>query len=316
MRILITGACGFVGHHLAKHLLSTTSSAELHGTVLPGLPYKTQPDMVFHELDLKNVRQVDKLVADLRPEYIYHLAAQAFVPRSFEAPWETLENNIRSQLNIILACLKIQIAPHILIISSAEIYGPASIDELPLTEESRLRPTSPYSVSKIAQDMMGLQYYHSHNLPIMRARAFNHIGPGQNARFVAPDFASQVARIEANMQPPVIHVGDLTAERDFTDVRDIVRAYRIIIEKGTPGEVYNVCTGETHSIQSILDRLIRLSASTIEVVVDPSRLRPTSIPVLVGDNSRLRNATGWQPQIPIDQTLADVLEDCRCRIRQ
>jgi GDP-4-dehydro-6-deoxy-D-mannose reductase len=203
-----------------------------------------------------------------------------------------------------------------LIVSSAEIYGPVNVEDLPVTEDAPLRPTSPYSVSKIAQDMLGLQYFLSHNIPIFRVRAFNHIGPGQNQRFVAPDFALQIARIEAGQVLPVIAVGDLTAQRDFTDVRDIVRAYRMIVEHGNPGDVYNVCSGKARSIQSLLDRLLVHSTARISVEVDPDRLRPASLPILLGDNTRLRKATGWQPRIAFDQTLRDVLDDCRQRIRQ
>jgi GDP-4-dehydro-6-deoxy-D-mannose reductase len=245
--ILITGASGFVGHHLAQYLLKSDPETDICGTTLPGLPYKPQTGIAFYEIDLKNASQVDALVKERRPDRVYHLAAQAFVPRSFEEPWETLENNILAQLNVIQACLRAGIKPRMLIVSSAEIYGPVNPEELPVSEDAGLRPTSPYSVSKIAQDMLGLQYYLSHDFPIFRARAFNHIGPGQNQRFVAPDFALQIARIEAGQIPSVIAVGDLTAQRDFTDVRDIVRAYQMIVESGNPGDVYNVCTARHES---------------------------------------------------------------------
>lgn len=312
MRILITGAGGFVGGHLSDHLLKTIPDAELHGTVLPGEEAVSHAEL--HAIDLKDEHAVNTLIEQLRPDYIFHLAAQAFVPRSFIAPWETLENNIRAQLNVIQACLAADIRPRILVVSSAEIYGTVSPDELPLTEDAELRPTSPYSVSKIAQDMLALQYYISHNLPIMRARPFNHFGPGQRESFVAPSFASQIARIEAGQQLPQLNVGDLTAQRDFTDVRDIVRAYRLIVEHGKPGEVYNIASGQARSIQSLLDGLMKHSRTDIEVIIDPERLRPSSIPILQGDASRLHAATGWRPLIPFEQTLADVLNDCRQRV--
>ena len=315
MRILITGASGFVGRHLAQHLLESNPGTDIRGTTLPDLPYELQTDVTFFEVDLKNADQVDMLVKEYCPDHVYHLAAQAFVPRSFEAPWETLENNILAQLNVIQACLRAEIKPRMLIVSSAEIYGPVEPEQLPLAEDASLRPTSPYSVSKIAQDMLGLQYHLSHDFPIIRARAFNHIGPGQDQRFVAPDFALQIARIEVGQAPSVMAVGDLAAQRDFTDVRDIVRAYRMIVENGCPGDVYNVCSGKTYSIQSLLDTLLEYSTAKISVVVDQNRLRPASLPVLRGDSTRLRNATGWQPQISFEQTLYDVLEDCRQRIQ-
>jgi GDP-4-dehydro-6-deoxy-D-mannose reductase len=164
--------------------------------------------------------------------------------------------------------------------------------------------------------MLGLQYYLSHRMPIMRARAFNHLGPGQNQRFVAPDFAMQISRIEAGQQPPEIYVGDLSAQRDFTDVRDVVRAYCLIMERGVPGEVYNVASGKAYSIQMLLETLLKHSSANIRVVVDSARIRPTEIPVLRGDATRLYKATGWQPQISFEQTLLDVLNDCRERVQQ
>ena len=235
MRVLITGAGGFVGRHLSARLGSVQPRARLIGTTLA-------PDETVHEsvndlywIDLKDYAKVHKLLAKCRPDAIYHLAAQAFVPRSFEYPWETLENNIRAQLNLIRACLELEIRPRILIVSSAEIYGASQPEQLPLDEDTAIRPTNPYSVSKVAQDMLGLQYFLSHNLPIMRARPFNHIGPGQNERFVAPAFARQIASIEESQAEAVIYVGNLESKRDFTDVRDIVRAYQTDCGKRTAG---------------------------------------------------------------------------------
>jgi GDP-4-dehydro-6-deoxy-D-mannose reductase len=187
---------------------------------------------------------------------------------------------------------------------------------VPISEDAPLRPSSPYSVSKAAQDLLGLQYFLSHQFPVLRARAFNHIGPGQSDRFVAPAFAIQIARIESGQQVPTLYVGDLSDRRDFTDVRDIVRAYALIMERGTPGEVYNVASGEARSIQSLLDTLLKHTTARIDVQVDPQRLRPSRIPILQGDCARLKNATGWQPVIPFEQTLRDVLEDCRQRVTQ
>ena len=313
LQVLITGAGGFVGNHLAAHLGRTQANIRLFGTTL--FPSESVHPAVSEnrQIDLKNYAQVRKLLADCRPDAIYHLAAQAFVPRSFEAPWETLENNIRSQLNIIRACLELELRPRTLIVSSAEIYGEVSSDQLPLDEETAIRPTNPYSVSKVAQDMLGLQYYLSHSLPIMRARPFNHIGPGQNGRFVAPAFAMQIASIEEGRRETVIFVGNLAAKRDFTDVRDIVRAYSMIVDKGEPGEAYNVASGVSYSIRDVLNTLLGLSNIDIEVRVDPARLRPVDIPEIRGDSSKLRRDTGWRPSLTFDETLKDVLADCRQR---
>ena len=316
MRVLITGAGGFVGHHLSAHLGRAQATARLIGTTL--FPSETVHQAVHEHrrIDLKGYTQVRDLLESCRPDAIYHLAAQAFVPRSFEHPWETLENNIRAQLNLIRACLDLDMQPRILIVSSAEIYGAVAPDQLPLNEDVAIRPTNPYSVSKVAQDMLALQYYLSHDLPIMRARPFNHIGPGQNDRFVAPAFAKQIAAIEEGAGDAVIYVGNLEAKRDFTDVRDIVRAYRMIVEKGKPGEAYNIASGLAHSIRHLLHTLLQLSEIEIEVRVDPSRLRPVDVPEIRGDSSKLRRDTGWQPKLSFEVTLRDVLSDCRGRLKE
>jgi GDP-4-dehydro-6-deoxy-D-mannose reductase len=312
---LITGAGGFVGRHLSAHIGSVRPRARLTGTTLLSGEIAHESVTDLFQIDLKNYADVRELLATCRPDAIYHLAAQAFVPRSFENPWETLENNIRAQLNLILACLELDIRPRILIVSSAEIYGASEPEKLPLNENTAIRPANPYSVSKVAQDMMGLQYYLSHNLPIMRARPFNHIGPGQNERFVAPAFARQIASIEEGQSEAVIFVGNLDSKRDFTDVRDIVRAYHMIVEYGQPGEAYNIASGVARSIRHLLDTLLLLTDKSIEVRVDPTRLRPVDVPEIRGDSSKLRRHTGWQPALTFEQTLQDVLADCRRRLK-
>ncbi len=313
MRILITGAGGFVGHHLADFLGGVQPTATLTGTRLAPGETMSPAVQASRTIDLKIYEQVHALLHDCQPDIIYHLAAQAFVPRSFEDPWETLENNIKAQVNIIQACLQLQLRPRIVIISSAEIYGAVETQELPLNEDARILPSNPYSVSKVAQDMLGLQYYLSHELHIMRARPFNHIGPGQNLRFVAPSFALQIAKIEARQQEAVIYVGNLEAKRDFTDVRDIVRAYHLIAERGLPGQAYNVASGLAVSIRQLLDALLSMSDENIEVRIDSKRLRPVDIPEIRGDASKLRRDTGWRPLYSFDETLRDVLADCRQR---
>lgn len=312
MRILITGVGGFVGGHLARHISQINPEAELHGTVLPET--REAAGVTNHALDLKDERAVHDLMAQVQPEQIYHLAAQASPRLSFSLPWETLENNIRSQLNIIQACLSLNLKPRILIISSAEIYGTVRPDQQPLDENTPLRPNNPYAVSKVAQDMLGLQYALSHRLSIIRARPFNHFGPGQSEGFVAPDFAMQIARIEAGQQEPVIRVGNLSAERDFTDVRDVVRAYGLLLERGIPGEVYNIASGVSYSVQKLLDTLLGFSTRNITVQIDPTRLMPVETPIIRGDATRLRDTTGWQPIISFEESLRDVLDDCRRRV--
>ena len=315
MRVLITGAGGFVGNHLTSYLKSAHPDAILYGTVLNAQEKASEYITSLFVADLKDDTRVFDILNECQPDAIYHLAAQAFVPRSFEDPWETLENNIRSQLNIIQACLALDIRPRMLIISSAEIYGAINTTQMPMTEDTPMRPTNPYSVSKVTQDMLGLQYFLSHQMPIMRARALNHIVPVHNPRFVAPAFATQIAKIEAKQQEAVIYVGNLEAQRDFTDVRDIVRAYDLIVEKGKPGQAYNVASGKAYSVQYLLDTLLSYSSIDIEVRVDPERLRPVDVPIIRGDNSKLHHDTGWRTTIKFEDTLKDVLDDCRQRIR-
>ena len=315
LRVLITGATGFVGSHLASHLHTMHPDATIYGTKLFDTEKSNEHIATTFQIDLKDYKRVRDMLLECQPDTIYHLAAQAFVPRSFEDPWETLENNIRSQLNLIQACLELDIRPRMLIISSAEIYGAVNATQMPITTNTPMRPTSPYSVSKVTQDMLGLQYFLSHDMPIMRARAFNHIGPGQNARFVAPAFATQIAKIEVNQQEPFIYVGNIEAQRDFTDVRDIVRAYQLITEQGQPGQAYNIASGKAYSIQYLLDTLLSYSDIEIEIRVDETRLRPVDVPIILGDYSQLNQDTGWQPTISFEGTLKDVLEDCRQRIQ-
>ncbi len=317
MRALITGAGGFVGGHLTTFLCRETPF-ELHGTVLNGenRPELAALGMALHTIDLRDSDAVRRLLADVRPDRIYHLAGQAYVPRSFEAPWETLEINVRGPLNVLQALHDLNLTDtRILVVGSAEMYGLVRPEQLPLTEAASFAPPSPYSVSKIAQDMLALQFHLSYQMFTVRMRPFNHIGPGQNIRFAVSAFASQIAQIELGLTEPVVYVGDLSAERDFTDVRDIVRAYYLALERGEPGAAYNVCSGVAHKMSAVLDRLIALSAVPIKVAIDPARLRPVEIPCLVGDFSALRQQTGWQPQIAFDQTLQDVLTDWRQRLR-
>jgi GDP-4-dehydro-6-deoxy-D-mannose reductase len=314
VRILITGVSGFVGGHLSKHLLETHPEVEIHGTVFGDRPDHLSPAIICHALNLKDEQDSLRLIADVRPDAIYHLAASAVVHRSFNSPWETIENNTRAQLNVILGCIAAQIAPRILIVSSGEVYGVDQDSQHPTGEDAPMRPANPYGVSKVTQDMLGLQYFLSHHLPIMRARPFNHIGPGQHIGFVATDFASQIAKIEIGLQEPVMRVGELSAERDFTDVRDIARAYHLIVERGTPGEVYNVASGRTYSIRFLLDTLLSYSSAQIQVQSNAATVHSSGVRRSWGDSSRLRHATGWQPSIPLEDTLRDVLNDWRERV--
>ncbi len=317
MQVLITGSDGFAGGHLIRHLRAAAPDLALHGTAWRSAAERSDLAAQLASvttLDLRDPDAVTALVKTVRPDYVYHLAAQAFVPRSFEDPWETLENNIRGQLNLTLALLEHQPDARLLVASSAEIYGMVPPEKMPLTEDLPFAPENPYSVSKVTQDMLALQYHLSHGLATIRTRPFNHIGPGQSAQFVAPAFAMQIARIEQGLQEPVIHVGNLDVQRDFTDVRDVVAAYQAAMEKGQPGAAYNICSGSAHSIQALLDTLLSYCRVAVEVRVDPARLRPVDRPIVVGSAARLQADTGWAPRFSFETSLRDVLEEARQRV--
>jgi GDP-4-dehydro-6-deoxy-D-mannose reductase len=258
--------------------------------------------------DLRDPEAARRVIAETAPDRIFHLAGQAFVGDSWAHPWETLETNMRSQVNLLEAVVAERIQPRILIVGSSEEYGRAGDGGERVSEDQPLRPDSPYSVSKVAQDMLGLQYFLSYGLPVIRVRPFNHIGPRQSRKFVAAAFASQIAAIEAGQQPPVMKVGNLGARRDFTDVRDTVRAYGLLMDHGQPGEVYNVGSGVSRRVRELLDILLGLARAAITVEVDTGRLRPSDLPELVCNCARLSAATGWQPRWPIEQTLRDLLD--------
>jgi GDP-4-dehydro-6-deoxy-D-mannose reductase len=314
VQVLITGATGFVGRHLTAYLRQAVPDAVLVGTTL------TQAaDTVgirYVACDLRDGEAVQRLMEDVKPVLVVHLAGQASIPQSFIDAWGTFETNIHPLLNLLQACVRAHLNPRILVVTSAEIYGRISPEHLPVTEDAPLRPANPYSVSKATQDLLAQQFFYTYHLPVICARPFNHLGAGQTEDFVATAFAMQIARIEAGLQEPVIRVGNLTSSRDFTDVRDIVRAYHLLLERGIPGTAYNIASGRSVSIQHILDTLLSFTTASVEVVVDQERLRPIDVPVVAASCERLRAATGWQPSIPLEQTLRDVLADCRARVAQ
>jgi GDP-4-dehydro-6-deoxy-D-mannose reductase len=314
LRALITGVAGFVGGHLVEHLAAATEW-DVWGNVRDATDLRyVVPGVRAVVSDLRVPQAALDLVDRARPDFVFHLAAQAFVPQSWADPWDTYETNLRSQINLLEALLTCGAATRVLVIGSNEEYGLVTADELPLREDSPLRPDSPYGVSKVAQDFIGLQYALSRKLPVVRVRPFNQIGPRQSDRFVASSFARQIASIEAGLAPPVIKVGNLRAQRDFTDVRDMVRAYRLAVERCEPGEVYNIGSGTPRSIQYLLDTLLSYSTHAIRVEVDPARLRPSDVPVAYCDASKFSAQTGWTPTIAFEQTLRDVLDDWRQRI--
>lgn len=300
MRALVTGGLGFVGRHLTAHLEACGDEVialDRHGD---------------NPVDITDAARVASAVAEAAPDAIYHLAGWADVGGSWKQPHTVLRVNAEGTLNVLEAARAAGVE-RVLAVASADVYGIVSEDELPLTEAAPLRPTSPYSASKVAADAIAHQAFLGYALGVIRVRPFNHLGPGQSEQFVASALAARIARAERDGVGS-IPVGSLSARRDFTDVRDIVRAYRLLVESGEPGEVYNICSGVDRAIQEIADELIRLAKYPIELAPDPDLIRPADIPVLRGDFSKLEAATGWRPEIPIEQTLADVLDDLRARL--
>jgi GDP-4-dehydro-6-deoxy-D-mannose reductase len=307
MRILITGMSGFAGSYLADLLLKETHW-NLFGVSRNATGDRSSSRMQWWQLDLTDADGVKRLIQYERPDVIVHLAAQSSVPTSWKDPWATYQDNILGQLNLFRGVLEAQLTPRMLIVSSNEVYGrPYSSEQLPFREDHSLKPNNPYAVSKAAQDLMALQYHISHGLDVIVARPFNHVGPTQSARFVMADFANQIAQIEAGKREPVMRLGNMAAQRDFTDVRDTVRAYLALIKGGDGGQVYNVCSGVPRSIQSVLDLMLSMSSARIQQETDPGKFRPVDTPISFGNCDKLKQATGWQQHIQFEQTVLDLL---------
>jgi GDP-4-dehydro-6-deoxy-D-mannose reductase len=318
VKVLITGVTGMAGSHLAEYC-ATMPDVEIHGlkrwradisNITEDMYYKIN----FHECDLRDQSSVMEVLGKVRPDKIFHLAAQSFVKASWQYPHETFYTNIMGQCNVLEAARQLKLDSIIHLACSSEEYGMVPPEEAPIKETNPLRPLSPYGVSKVAQDLMGWQYFKSYGLRIIRTRAFNHEGPRRGHAFVTSNFALQVARAEKGLTPPIIYVGNLTSKRDYTDVRDMVRAYWLATEKCVPGEVYNVCSGNTYPMQYVLDYLVSQSKVPLKVEVDPARLRPSDVQLLWGDNSKFVAATGWKPEIPLEKTLSDTLDFWRDRL--
>jgi GDP-4-dehydro-6-deoxy-D-mannose reductase len=314
LRALITGIAGFVGAHLAEALGAETEW-EVWGAVIGSVERASaRSGAKILTTDLREPEQARVLVETARPDWVFHLAAQAYVPQSWADPWDTYHTNIRSQLNLLDALSRSGSKARVMVVSSNEVYGYARGEDLPLNENAPLRPNSPYAVSKLAQDFMGLQYFLDRQLPIIRVRPFNHIGPRQNQRFVAPSFAKQIAEIERGRREPVLHLGNMSAQRDFTDVRDMVRAYILAIQQGEPGEVYNIGTGQARSVREMLDIMLADCPIKVTEEIDHAKFRPSDTPISYADPTKFKQQTGWAPQISFEQTCLDILNDWRARI--
>jgi GDP-4-dehydro-6-deoxy-D-mannose reductase len=307
-RVFLTGASGFVGRHLVEFL--SGDEFELFGTCFPEKPdafLGKKPVSWFH-VDIKDEKKIANILKDVRPDWIFHLAAVSNVGYSWKNRRETLETNVLGTFAVFDAARNFSPGARILFVSSCDVYGILTPIESALTEEDKTPVVSPYAYTKISGEMLARFYSQIEGLDIIISRSFPHTGPGQTASFVFSDWACQIARIEKGEADPVLRVGNLDVRRDYSDVRDVVRAYRLLLEKGERGETYNVCSGEAISLKEALDRLVAYSEKEICVEVDPSKLRKADIPLLLGDNSKIRGEIGWAPEIPMDRTLKDLLD--------
>jgi GDP-4-dehydro-6-deoxy-D-mannose reductase len=310
MKALITGITGFVGSHLAELLLS--KNYEVYGIAR----WRSSTENINHikskiniiEADLNDAHSFYNAIQKIKPDEIYHLAAQSFVPTSWTAPADTIKTNVIGTINLFEAVRKAGIDPKIQVACSSEEYGLVKPEETPIKETNPLRPLSPYAVSKIAQDMLSFQYFQSYGLKIVVTRGFNHTGPRRGDVFVCSNFAKQIVEIEKGLREAKIRVGNLEAIRDFTDVRDMVKGYNIALEKGIAGERYNICSGKGYKIKEVLDMLLKMTDKDIEIEKDPERMRPSDVLILIGDNSKFREQTGWKPEIFFEKTLKDLLD--------
>ena len=312
---LITGVSGFVGSHLAEYLLDRKYS--IAGTYLIDKSLENLPGFAdrleLFQVDLRQKESIKKVVWAAQPKWIFHLAAFSSVGFSFQRPEEALLNNFVSTLNVLEAVREMSDRPKVLLVSSSDIFGKVENKWLPLKGKEPWAPRSPYAASKGAADLIGQAYFHSFKIPVYHALAFNHTGPRQGPGFAVPDFASQIAQIEAGAAPPVLSVGNLKSRRDFSDVRDVVRGYELVLKKGKPSEVYTFCSGKDRPVEKVLKMLLRLSKVKIKVKSDPARARPSEIPVLRGDFSKAKRELGWKPSIKLEKTLADTLDYWRAR---
>ena len=315
-KALITGIAGFVGSHMAELLLS--QGYEVWGMSRPRSKMdhieSIKSQLHLEDADLLDSHSLYTTLSKIKPDYIFHLAAQSFVPTSWGSPAVTLETNIVGSANVFEAVRQVGIDPVIQIACSSEEYGMVYENEVPIKETNPLRPLSPYAVSKLAMDYLGYQYFESYGMKIIRTRGFNHTGPRRGDTFAESTFAKQIALIEKGKQEPIIYVGNLEAQRDYTDVRDMVRAYLLAVQKCDPGEVYNIATGHAIKIEDVLKMMLAMSTVKVEIKQDPSRMRPSDVPILIGDTKKFTEKTGWKAEIPFEKTAADLLNYWRERV--
>ncbi len=318
MKVLITGITGMVGSHLAEYILDNHPEVEVHGLIRWRSPLDNiraiEGKITLHQAELRDLNSLVLLLRKVRPVWIFHLAAQSYVGASFIAPADTIHTNVIGTTNLLDAVRIAGLDPKIHICSSSEVYGQVTKDEVPIRETNPFRPASPYAVSKVGEDMIALQYFLSFGIKTVRTRMFTHTGPRRGDVFAESSFARQIAEIEARSRQNPVKVGNLDSVRTVADVRDAVRAYWLLLEKCPPGEVYNIGGNQTMSVGEILERLKTMAKCKIDHAVDPGLLRPSDVTLQIPDTSKFRAATGWEPQIPVEVTLRDLLEYHRKRV--
>ncbi|CAN2039952.1 GDP-6-deoxy-D-mannose reductase [Candidatus Magnetomoraceae bacterium gMMP-15] len=312
MRILITGITGMVGSHLAEYILDAHPGVEIHGLVRWRSPidniFNIKSKITLHQAELRDLNSIVLLLNEVKPDWIFHLAAQSYVSFSFAAPADTIHTNVIGTINLLDAVRMTGLDPMIHVCSSSEVYGQVTKDEIPIKESNPFRPASPYAVSKVGEDMIAFQYFLSYGIKIIRTRMFTHTGPRRGDVFAESAFAKQIAEIEAGIRQNPMKVGNLDSVRTFADVRDAVKAYWLLLEKCSPGEVYNIGGNETISIGKMLHILKSMAKCKIKHEVDPELLRPSDVTLQIPDISKFQKTTGWKPEISVNQTLKDLLD--------
>lgn len=311
-RSLIIGAAGFVGAYLIDSI-AENQNMSIYATKLPNEKVN-RDNVTVVDLDIMDKEAIVALLFEVRPDYIYHLAAQSSVGVAWKNPALTIDVNIKGSINVMDAVRELYYKPKVLLIGSGEEYGYIKPEEIPINEENRVRPGNIYAATKACQNMIGHIYAKAYDMELYMVRAFNHIGPGQAPLFVVSDFCKQVAEIEKGLREPVIYVGNLDSRRDFTDVRDVVRAYTALIEVGVSGETYNVGSGNALCIRDILQTIITMSAVKIDVQIDPNKLRPIDVMTIEADTHKIHELTGWKPMISISQTIEETLNYWRAQV--
>lgn len=320
MKILITGITGMVGSHLAEYILEDHSSVKVHGLVRWRSPLDNirgiKSKLILHQAELRDLNSLVYLLREIQPDWIFHLAAQSYVTSSYAAPADTIHTNVIGTTNLLDAIRIAGLDPKIHICSSSEVYGQVSEDEIPIRETNPFRPASPYAVSKVGEDMIALQYFLSYGIKTIRTRMFTHTGPRRGDVFAESAFAKQIAEIEAGIRENPIKVGNLDSVRTFADVRDAVRAYWLLLESCTPGEVYNIGGTETMTVGEMLELLKEMAYCKIEHEVHPKLLRPSDVTLQIPDISKFQNTTGWSPEISVEKTLQDLLDYQRKQVEE